>query len=419
MAPLLLLKTTRHLGTTLLKAAGQSTSRIRGMCFTLFGATQTKSLTRLPIGPASPVCEFTTGSRASASNYTDAWRNASESGWGIHLFQQQDNIYAKWFTYDSAGRDTWYVVSGTNKQADGSFRGVLYRVKSGVPQLQLNAQPAFAASAVEAVGEMVFKFSDGETGTMTYTVNGLTQSKNITRLVYASPVQVCRNGTPTNNGSGGGGGSNSSSQCHAVLAQGKTRRFKSSGSTGQVEIIERGVGAASFDGKAGQAWDQFNQQNQRTGRVYARVNADGGYEYIGSESFDPVSGVKTGQTRFTGQTVLPDLAVGASNTNVYTGIVSQTGQPDQTINYTQTFTRRANQNVTVLAGTYQNACIYDGVSDASTTVQGMAFTTRAVSKSWNNTREIGLKVETTATSTLNGLALPADSSNGELVQFTD
>jgi hypothetical protein len=43
------------------------------------------------------------------------------------------------------------------------------------------------------VGDATFTFSDANNGTFRYTVNGITQTKNITRLVFASgPVTVCK-----------------------------------------------------------------------------------------------------------------------------------------------------------------------------------------------------------------------------------
>ena len=42
------------------------------------------------------------------------------------------------------------------------------------------------------VGSASFNFIDGDAATFTYTVNGLTQSKTITREVFTSPGTVCQ-----------------------------------------------------------------------------------------------------------------------------------------------------------------------------------------------------------------------------------
>jgi hypothetical protein len=38
---------------------------------------------------------------------------------------------------------------------------------------------------------MTLRFSNGETGTLTYSINGTTVTKSITRQVFAGTVPVC------------------------------------------------------------------------------------------------------------------------------------------------------------------------------------------------------------------------------------
>ena len=40
---------------------------------------------------------------AAATNYQDLWwvANGAESGWGVNLAHQGDNLFASWFTYDT------------------------------------------------------------------------------------------------------------------------------------------------------------------------------------------------------------------------------------------------------------------------------------------------------------------------------
>jgi hypothetical protein len=42
------------------------------------------------------------------------------------------------------------------------------------------------------VGKATFTFSDGNNATFAYTVNGITQSKAITREVFVPPGTVCQ-----------------------------------------------------------------------------------------------------------------------------------------------------------------------------------------------------------------------------------
>ncbi|HEX5633216.1 MAG TPA: S8 family serine peptidase, partial [Gemmatimonadales bacterium] len=56
-----------------------------------------KQITIQEFGPV-PSCDFTSASRAGASNYSDLWWNPAESGWGVNLEHQGDVIFATWFT---------------------------------------------------------------------------------------------------------------------------------------------------------------------------------------------------------------------------------------------------------------------------------------------------------------------------------
>ncbi len=134
---------------------------------------------------------------AAPRNYQALWWNApggSESGWGVNIAHQGDTLFATWFTYDDAGKGLWLVMSDGAKTAPDTYAGALYRTTG----------PAFSAEpwdpakvAVTQVGTATFAFSDGEHGTFTYTVNGVTQSKAIERQVFAAPVPACSaGGTP-------------------------------------------------------------------------------------------------------------------------------------------------------------------------------------------------------------------------------
>jgi len=117
------------------------------------------------------------------ANYQGLWWNAparSESGWGINLAHQGDVIFATWFTYDAAG-NPWWLSMSANKVASNRFSGTLYQT-SGPPWY---ASP-FSANAVKAtaVGVGALSFSDASSGVFAYTVNGISQSKSITREVF-------------------------------------------------------------------------------------------------------------------------------------------------------------------------------------------------------------------------------------------
>ena len=127
---------------------------------------------------------------AAASNYQDLWWKApvgSESGWGINFTHQGDAIFATWFTYDHDHTPLWLVATA-NKTAPSTYVGTLFRT-TGPP---FNAVPFNPAAVVATnVGTMTLTFTDGNTATFAYTVNGVSQTKAITREVFRSPGTVC------------------------------------------------------------------------------------------------------------------------------------------------------------------------------------------------------------------------------------
>ncbi|MGQ0801901.1 MAG: hypothetical protein ACT4NL_17525, partial [Pseudomarimonas sp.] len=66
---------------------------------------------------------------------------------------------------------------------------------NGTPFLQINGQPAAGAPA--AVGTATLTFSNGETGTFTTVLGGVTQTKAITRLQFGTTATVCSTVAPT------------------------------------------------------------------------------------------------------------------------------------------------------------------------------------------------------------------------------
>jgi hypothetical protein len=157
------------------------------------GATVTKSISRQTFG-ALPVCEFTSSDRSyAAQNFQDLWWNPAESGWGINFTHQSDTIFATLFTFESgagnSNKGLWLTASMT-KQSFGVYSGQLVKVTGSafdaVPFVALN--PAVNATVV---GNMRVQFTDGNTGTLTYDINGQTVSKSIQREVFGSFPTEC------------------------------------------------------------------------------------------------------------------------------------------------------------------------------------------------------------------------------------
>ena len=122
---------------------------------------------------------FQTGPQAPTVDFTDLWWNPSEPGWGVMVTQQFGVIFLAWYVYDGAGKPMWYVASNCSVSGNGCD-GTLYRTTG----------PAFGttfdASQMQVVanGSVSVSFTDANNGVLTYTVNGVTASKSITRQVF-------------------------------------------------------------------------------------------------------------------------------------------------------------------------------------------------------------------------------------------
>lgn len=157
--------------------------------YTVGGITQTKSITRQVFGTL-PTCGPAPFPGATV-NYQGLWWNApagSESGWGLYLSHQGDTIFGAWFTYNSDRNGQWLVMPSATRAADGTYKGTLYRTLGPAFSLPLWNPSAVVSSAV---GTAELSFANADNGQFRYTLDGITQTKSITRQVFASPVTVC------------------------------------------------------------------------------------------------------------------------------------------------------------------------------------------------------------------------------------
>jgi alpha-tubulin suppressor-like RCC1 family protein len=124
------------------------------------------------------------------------WKSpaGSESGWGVNLAQQGEILFATWFTYDASGRPLWLVMSNGKRTGESRWTGTLYET-AGPAFTAVPWEPARVAAT--AVGSATFDFTDGDNGTFTHVVGGVSRTKAITRQVYAAPVPTCEVGGST------------------------------------------------------------------------------------------------------------------------------------------------------------------------------------------------------------------------------
>src|SRR3954469_1559805 len=137
-------------------------------------------------------------------DYTDLWGGGqpvpTENGWGLNLIQQGDVIFATMFVYGADNTARWFSASALAPSGGGTtWSGSLAQTTGtyyGAP---------WAGNATGAVvGNMTLSFSNANTGNLTYTVNGVTVNKAISRFslrganlgghYLGGAVATCNNG---------------------------------------------------------------------------------------------------------------------------------------------------------------------------------------------------------------------------------
>ena len=118
---------------------------------------------------------------APVASYSDLWWNAAESGWGLSISQQYRTLFAVWYSYAPDGRPTWYVLPGGAWTAPDTYSGTLYRTSSAPGSIE-----GFNAGSVARmpVGSMTLRFTSPATAAMTYTVDGVSGTKSISRQPF-------------------------------------------------------------------------------------------------------------------------------------------------------------------------------------------------------------------------------------------
>ena len=119
-----------------------------------------------------------------SDNYTDLWWNKDESGWGLNINHQDDILFTTLFTYDADGTPMWLVGSNVARQADGSYRGDLFRTTGPV----FSANPWNPAQVgVATVGTIRLTFASTSSATLEYSVNGVPVTKQVEPQRFSTP----------------------------------------------------------------------------------------------------------------------------------------------------------------------------------------------------------------------------------------
>lgn len=115
-----------------------------------------------------------------AFDFSDLWWNENESGWGLNLVQHASTqVFGVMYTYEAPNRPLWLVIPGGTWSSTMKFTGSIYRVTG--PLIT-----AFDPSKVnvKAVGNATLTFSDKDHGVLTFTIDGATVTKSITRQPF-------------------------------------------------------------------------------------------------------------------------------------------------------------------------------------------------------------------------------------------
>jgi hypothetical protein len=128
------------------------------------------------------------GSRLSATmpplpsiDYTGGWYNASESGWGVSIVKGASNLLGVIiYNFDQNNAPTWFILLDGSWRDTTTFAGTLYRYTGPVYSGAFN--PALVARA--PVGNATIAFASGTSASLNYTINGVAQTKAITKLSF-------------------------------------------------------------------------------------------------------------------------------------------------------------------------------------------------------------------------------------------
>ena len=140
---------------------------------------------------ATGTISASSGGPTSTFNVQALWWSSppgSESGWGINIVHQGNILFGTWFTYDTDGTDLWLFMDSLQLTGTNVYSGNVYRASGSPFGLVPYDVSRFAASPV---GTATFTFTDASNGSIRWTVNGVTQTKAITRFIYANPQPTC------------------------------------------------------------------------------------------------------------------------------------------------------------------------------------------------------------------------------------
>jgi hypothetical protein len=144
------------------------------LSYTVSGISGTKAIQRQ---------DFGTSAATTVASYADLWWTASESGWGISVNQQYNTLFSVIYAYGQYGQPVWYVMPGGAWTGSTTYSGTLYQ--TSMPAFDYYATAFNTANVTtQPVGTISLQFTSTSTATLTYTVNGQSFTKAITREAF-------------------------------------------------------------------------------------------------------------------------------------------------------------------------------------------------------------------------------------------
>ena len=390
-------QSTSQVGTATLQFPTSSTLQLN---YTIGNVSQQKSMTRYNFSATPPTCSFSAAPMAGATNFTDLWWNPAESGWGINLIHQDNIVAAAWYTYAADGSPMW-LISSPSLQGDGSYSGQVFRATAGTPLLQISGGPAIQPGAMQAVGTLSLRFTDGEKAVMSFTLDGVSQTKNIQRYAFSSPRSVCAAATS------GNPGGNSNTACYPAYHVGDRRNFRNTTSlASNPQVVDTSSefisGTTTYNGHPVYVVEGRDAQNRVTVKNYTEQTAT---EWIfwGADTIDAVTGLKTGSVTYVPEFRSPrNLTLNQAVTKTFDTVTSVTVQGftyNSTDRHQHTVKLVGNENVSVPAGTFSNACKLEIVDVVTPQATGAPLTVNMVN--WT-TSSVGAVKSTATTPTTFG-----------------
>ena len=109
------------------------------------------------------------------------WWNPNESGWGLNLIQHPSRVlFGVWYTYESDGTPTWFVMPEGTWTSSTTYTGPLFATTGPAFNKAFNA----AAVQPRQVGSGTVSFTSANTGTFTYSIDGVNGTKQIQRQSF-------------------------------------------------------------------------------------------------------------------------------------------------------------------------------------------------------------------------------------------